>query len=114
MNLRYGYKAGSIEHHVDTRHDDNWNIEALGIPSVSPEDLVTLSEELFSARPEEFIIDMLHYVDKQLAHFTRTAHQPAFESIERSCILMTELILRLVYDVLGVRRPNIPLRKEDG
>jgi len=113
VNLRYGYKAQAIESHVDTRHDDNWNINELGISSVSPETLVALSEELFGRRPEEFIVDMLHYVDKQLAHFTRTAHQPKFESIERSCILMTELILRHVYDALGVQRPRIPLRKEE-
>jgi hypothetical protein len=113
VNLRYGYKAQAIESHVDTKHGDNWNINDLGISSVSPETLVALSEELFGIRPEEFVVDMLHYVDKQLAHFTLTAHQPKFESIERSCILMTELILRHVYDALGVQRPRIPLRKEE-
>ena len=113
VNLRYGYKAQAIESYVDTKHGDNWNISDLRIASVSPEELVALSVELFGVRPEEFILDMLYYVDKQLAHFTQTAHQPDFESIERSCILMTEVILRNVYDVLGVPRPSIPLRHEE-
>lgn len=113
VNLRYGYNAKAIERHVDTRHDDNWNIEDLGLASVTPEELVAMSERLFGSRPERFILDMIHYVDKQLAHFTRTEHRPDFESIERSSILMTEVVLVHIYDALGVPRPHIPLRDKE-
>lgn len=109
FNLRYGFKSKVIEKHVDNKHPDNWNIETLGIRSVAPEELYALSEKLFGVRPESFITDMLQYVDKQIAHFTTTPHQPRFESIERSCVLMTELIVIRIYDALGVPRPMIPL-----
>jgi hypothetical protein len=107
FNLRYGYKAGSIEAYVDEKHPNNANILDLGLPSVTPAELLALSQEVIESAPDQILRDILIYTDTQLVHFTKDEHQPDLGNLFKACRLMEEGILRFVYDRAALPRPVI-------
>ena len=107
FNLRYGHKAGCIEAYVDQKHPNNSNILDLGLPSVTPAELLALSQEVIECAPDQILRDILVYTDTQLAHFTKAKHQPDLGHLFKACRLMEEDILRFIYDRASIPRPVI-------
>ena len=107
FKLRYGYKAGCLEPYVDQKHPNNRSIFDFGLPSVTPAELLALSQEVIESAPDQVLRDVLVYADTQLAHFTKDEHQPDLGNLLKACRLMGEGILRFVYDRAALPRPVI-------
>ena len=107
FNLRYGDKAGCIEAYVDQKHSNNSNILDLGLPCVTPAELLALSQEVIGSAPDQILRDILIYTDTQLTHFTKDEHQPDLGNLFSACRLMEEGILRFIYDRASLPRPVI-------
>ena len=94
------------------RKDDH-TIVTIGLRPVTADQLANLSLRLLGKRPDQFLLEVHIYANKQLAHLTSEQSLPDLQSIVFSCKLMREAILLFVYDASGNSRPRSRAKVED-
>jgi len=92
---------------INGRYDDDLSIEHLGLPLITPEQLLKAVFDVTSRPMEPLFVEVLHWSEKKLAHFTDSDPNVKFGAISDVSRGMIQAYFRLVYDASGRNRPGI-------
>ena len=84
--------------------DDYW-IKDVPLEPVRIEMIESTALSICGERTSSFLREVIVYANKQMAHFSEHNQLPDIGSIQKSCRLMSEIMLVHVFDALGTPRP---------
>lgn len=92
---------------VQSRRPDDLGIEAFGLPLVTREKFLASTASVLN-RPAEPVLTQVHlWTDKQLAHFTHVEDIITMQAIRDASLIMIEAYMCLLFDKLGIKRPQL-------
>ena len=87
------------------RHDD-LGIESFGLALVTPAQFIAAASPVISVPLERILIQVHHWSNKQLAHFTISQPTVSLQSIRNMSVAMIEAYMQLLFGALGRPRPS--------
>ena len=89
------------------RRPDDLGIEHFGLALVTPAQLIAAAATVISVSLEPILIQVHHWSNKQLAHFTVSQPTVTLQSIRNMSVAMIEAYTQLLFAALGLPRPSI-------
>ena len=82
-------------------------IEHFGLALVTPAQFIAVASTVISVPLEPILLQVHHWSNKQLAHFTLSQPTVTLQSIRNMSVAMIEAYMQLLFAALGRPRPSI-------
>lgn len=92
---------------ITKRRQDDLGIEHFGLAIVSRVQFLQAVSSVVSVPVEPILIQIHHWSNKQLAHFTISQPTVTHQSIRNVSVVMIEAYMQLLFSALGRPRPSI-------
>ena len=92
---------------IGDRRQDDLGIEHFGLARVSPAQFLKVASSVISVPLEPILLQIHHWSNKQLAHFTISQPAVTLQSIRNVAVAMIEAYMQLLFVALGRPRPTI-------
>lgn len=89
------------------RRPDDLGIENFGLALVMPTEFIAAASTVISVPLEPILIEVHHWSNKQLAHFTISQPTVTLQAIRNMSAAMIEAYMRLLFGALGRPQPSI-------
>jgi hypothetical protein len=106
FGLTCDYKSNLLTP-ITGRRSDDLGIEHFGLALVTSAQLIRVASTVVSAPVEPILIQVHHWSNKQLAHFTISQPTVTLQSIRNMSVAMIEAFMQLLFGALGRPRPSI-------
>jgi hypothetical protein len=106
FGLTCDHKTGHLTP-ITKRRPDDLGIEHFGLAQVSPAQFLQAVSSVVPVPVEPILIQVHHWSNKQLAHFTISQPTVTLQSIRNVSVVMIEAYMQLLFTALGRPRPSI-------
>jgi hypothetical protein len=106
FGLTCDHKTGHLTP-ITKRRPDDLGIEHFGIALVSPVQFLQAVSSVVSVPVEPVLIQVHHWSNKELAHFTILKPTVTYPSIRNMSVVMIEAYMQLLFTALGRPRPSV-------